>query len=226
MASSPITSWQGNGETMETVIDLIFLASTITADGDWSHEIKRRLLLRRKAMTNPDSILKSRDITNKGPSSQNYSFSSSHVWMRELDHKEVWVLKNWCFGTVVLENTLGSPLGCKEIQPVNCKRNQPWIIFGKTDAKAETPNLWLPNAKRWLIWKDPDAGKDWRQEEKGMTEDEMVVWQHWLSGHEFEQAPGFGDDQEACAVHGVAKSDTTEWLNWTEQYRKCRILSP
>ena len=89
MASSPITSWQGNGETMETVIDLIFLASTITADGDWSHEIKRRLLLRRKAMTNPDSILKSRDITNKGPSSQNYSFSNSHVWMRELDHKEV-----------------------------------------------------------------------------------------------------------------------------------------
>ena len=186
MASSPITSWQIDGETTETVTDFIFLGSKITANGDCSHEIKRRLFLGWKAMTNLDSILKCRDyFANKGLHSQSYGFSSSHVWMWELDHKEGWVPKNWCFWTVVLEKTLESPLDCKEIKPVNPKGNQPWVFIGRTDGEAEAPILWPPDAKNWLIWKDPDAGKDWRQEEKGMREDEMVVWHHWLNGHEF-----------------------------------------
>ena len=125
-------------------------------------------------------------VANKGPSSQSYGFSSSHVWMWETDYKESWAPKNWCFWGVVLEKTLESPLDCKEIQPVHPKGNQPWIFIGRTDAEAETPILWPPNAKNWLIWKDPHAEKDWRWEEKGMTEDEMVEWHHWLNGHEFE----------------------------------------
>ena len=124
-------------------------------------------------------------FTNKGPSSQIYVFSSSHVWMWELDYKESWVLKNWCFWTVVLEKTLKSPLDCKEIQPVHPKGDQSWVFIGRTDAEAETPILWPPHAKSWLILKDPDAGKDWVQEEKGKTEDEMVGWYHRLNGHEF-----------------------------------------
>ena len=123
--------------------------------------------------------------TNKSPSSQSYGFSSSHVWMWELDYKEGWVLKNWCFSIVVLEKTLESPLDCKEIQPVNLKGNQSWIFIGRTDAESETPILWPPDVKNQLIWKDPDAGKDWRQE-KGTTEDEMGGWHHWRDGHEFE----------------------------------------
>ena len=113
-------------------------------------------------------------FANKGPSSQGYGFSSSHLWMWELDYKESWALKNWCFWTVVLEKTLASPLDCKELQPVHPKGNQSWIFIGRTDAEAETLILWPPDAKSWLIWKDPDDGKDWRWEEKGMTEDEMV----------------------------------------------------
>ena len=163
-----------------------FLGSKITADGDCSHEIKRRLLLGRKAMTNLDSRLKSRDITNKGPSSQGYGFSSSHVWMWELDYKESWAPKNWWFWTVVLEKTYESPLDCKEIQPVHPKGNQSWVFIGRTDAEAETLILWPPDVKNWLSRKDPDAGKNWGQEEKGMTEDEMVGWHHRLSGREFE----------------------------------------
>ena len=139
---------------------------------------------------NLDSIFKSRDISF---ASQSYGFSGSHVWMWELDCEESWVLKNWCFWTVVLEKTLESPLDCKEIQLVHRKGNQSWISIGRTD--AETPILWPPDVKNWLIWKDSDAGKDWRQEETGMTEDEMVGWHHWLNGHEFEQAPGLGDGQ-------------------------------
>ena len=129
---------------METVADFIFLGSIITADGDYSHEIKRWLLLGRKVLTSLDSILKSRDIyfAKKGPSSQGYGFSSSHVWMWELNYKESWVLKNWCFWTVVLEKTLDSPLDCKEIQPVHSKGDKPWAFFGRNDAKAETPVLW------------------------------------------------------------------------------------
>ena len=163
-----------------------FWGSKITADGDCSHEIKRRLLLGRKAMTNLDSRLKSRDITNKGPSSQGYGFSSSHVWMWELDYKESWAPKNWWFWTVVLEKTYESPLDCKEIQPVHPKGNQSWVFIGRTDAEAETLILWPPDVKNWLSRKDPDAGKNWGQEEKGMTEDEMVGWHHRLSGCEFE----------------------------------------
>ena len=152
----------------------IFLGSTITADGDCSHEIKRCLLLGRKPMTNLDSILQSRDyFADKGPSSQGYGFSSSHVWMWELDRKESWALKNWWFWTVVLEKTLESPLDCKEIKPVHPKGNQSWIFTGRTDAEAEAPILWPSDVKNWLVRKVPDAGKDWKQE-KGMTEDEMA----------------------------------------------------
>ena len=125
-------------------------------------------------------------LANKRLSCQSYGFSSGHVWMWELDCEESWVLKNWCFWTVVLEKTLESPLDCKEIQPVHPKGNQSWINIGRTDAEAETPIQWPPDVKNWLIWKHPDAGKDWRQKEKGMTEDEMVGWYHWLKGHEFE----------------------------------------
>ena len=125
-------------------------------------------------------------FASKGRSSQSYGFSSSHVWMWELDHTESWVPKNWCFWTVVLEKTLESPLDCKEIQPVHPNRDQSWIFIGSTDVEAETPILWPPDVKSWLIWKDPDAGKNWRQEEKGTTQDKMVGWHNWLNGHEFE----------------------------------------
>ena len=136
MASGPISSWEIYGETVETVSDFILGGSKITVDGDYSHEIKRCLLLGRKTMTNLDSILKSRDITfsSNGLSSQSYGFSSSHVWMWELDCKESWALKNWCFRALVLEKTLESPLDCKEVQAVNAKGNQSWIFIGRTDA--------------------------------------------------------------------------------------------
>ena len=154
--------------------------------GDCSHEIKRRLLLGRKVMTNLESILKSRDIAFcwQGPSSQSCGFSSSHVRMWELNYKESWVLKNWRFWTVVLEKTLESSLDGKEIQPVHLKGDQSWVFTGRTDVEAETPILGSPDEKNWLIWKDPDAGKDWGQE-KGTTEKEMVGWYHQLNGHEF-----------------------------------------
>ena len=125
-------------------------------------------------------------FVDKGLSSQSYGFSSGHVWMWELNCEEDWAWKNWCFWTVVLEKTLESPLDSKEIQPVYPKGNQLWIFIGRTDAEAETLILWSPNMKNWLIGKDPDAGKDWRREEKGTTEDEMVGWHHWLNGHESE----------------------------------------
>ena len=152
------------------------------------NEIKRWLLLERKVMTNLDSILKSRDITlpTKVCLVKAYGFSSSRVWMWELDYKESWAPKNWWFWIVVLEKTLESPLDCKEIQPVNGKGNQSWVFIGRTDVEAETPILWPPYSKSRLTGKDPDAGKDWRQEEKGMTEDEMAGRHHWLNGHEFE----------------------------------------
>ena len=124
-------------------------------------------------------------FVNKGLSKQSHAFSSSHVWMWELEHKESWAPKNWCFWIVVLEKTLESPLDCKEIQPVHPKGDQSWVFIGRTDVEAETPILWPPDAKDWLIWKDSDAGKDWRQEEKGTTEEEMVGWHHQLNGHEF-----------------------------------------
>ena len=145
------------------------------------------LFLGRKAMTQLDNIFKKQrhHFTDKVSYSQSYGFPSSRVRMWKLDRKEGWVPKNWCIQTVVLEKTLENPLDCKEIKPFNLKENQSWIFIGRTDVEAETPILWLPDAKNGLIWKDPDAGKDWRQE-KGMTEDEMVGWHHWLNGHEFE----------------------------------------
>ena len=141
-------------------------------------------------------------FSHKGSYSQSYGFSSSHVWMWELDHKEDWVLKNWCFRIVVLEKTFESPLDCKEIKPVNPKRNQPWILIGRIDTEAEAPILWPPDGKSQLIGKDPDVGKDWRQEEKGVTEDEIVGWHHWLNGHESEETLGDSEGQGSLVCCG------------------------
>ena len=163
--------------------------SKITADGDCSHEIKRCLLLFwKKSYGQPRQHIKNQRhcFTNKGPSSQSYGFSSSHVLMWEWDYNESWAPKNCCFWTVVLQKTLASPLDCKEIQPVHPKGDQSWVFIGRTDAGAEAPIIWPPHAKSWLIGKDPDAGRDWEQEEKGTTEDEMAGWHHRLNGHEFE----------------------------------------
>ena len=148
---------------------------------------KRHLLLGRKVMTNLDSIFKSRDVTLLTKVCLVKAMVFPVVMYRcELDYKESWVPKNWCFWTVVLEKTLESPLDCKELQLVHPKGDQSWIFIGRTDAEAETPILWLPNAKNWLIWKDPEAGKDWRQEERGTTEDAVAGWYHQLNGHGFE----------------------------------------
>ena len=175
----------------------------------------RHLLIGRKVMTNWDSILKSY-FANKDPSSQGYDFSSSYVWMWELDYKENWMSKNWRFWTVVLEKTLESPLDCKEIQPVHPKGDQFWTFIGRTDVEAETLIFWRPDAKSWLIWKDPDAGKEWGQEEKETIEDEIVGWHHQLNGYEFGWTLGVCDRQGglACWVNGVEKNRT--WLSWTE----------
>ena len=193
-----------------------FLGSKITADGDYSHEMKRCLLLERKVMTNLDSTLKNRDITLPTKVCLvKASFSSSHVWMWELDSKESWALKNWCFSTVVLEKILESPLNCKEIQPVHPKGNQSWIFIGRTDAGAETPILWCEELTHG---RDPDAEKDWRQEEKGMIEDEIVWWHHQLHRLEFEQARGFGDGQGSlacCSPWGHKESEMTKWSRVT-----------
>ena len=202
--------------------DFIFLGSKITADGDCSHDTKRRLFLGREAVTNLRSVLKSRDITLLTKVHLHLIkvivFPVNHVWMWELDYKESWVMKNWCFWTVVLEKTLESPQDCKEIQPVHPKGDQSWVFIGRIDAEAETPKHWPPDMKSWLIWKGPNAGKDWRQEEKGMTEDEMVGSHHRCDGHEFEQALGVGDGQGSlacCSPWGYKESDTTERMNWT-----------
>ena len=215
MASGPITSWQIDGETMETVRDFIFSGSKITADGKWSHEIKRYLLLGRK--DDQQHIKKQRYyFGNKGPSSQSYGFSSGHVWMWELEYKESWVPKNWCFWTVVLEKTLESLLDCKEIQPLSPKGNQSWIFIGRTNAEGETSILWPPDAKNWLTRKDSDPGEDWGQEEKGVTEDEMVRWHHQLDGHEFEQDLRVGDGQgslKSTELQSIGHNWMTE-LTW------------
>ena len=185
MAYSPITLWQQDGETMETMIDFIFLVSKITIDGYWSHKIKRCLPLWRKTMIDLDSLLKSTDITwlTKFHLVKAMIFSSSHVWIWELDHKESWALKNWCFWIAVLEKTLERPLGFKEIQPVHSKVDQSWMFIGRADADAEAPIPSPPDVKKWLFGKDSD---DWRWEEKETTEDEMVWRHHWLNEHEFE----------------------------------------
>ena len=184
-------------------------------------KLKDSLFLGRKAMTNLDSIFR-HYFAKKGPSSQTYGFSSSHVWMWELDYKESWVAKNWCFWSVVLEQTLESPLDCKEIQPVHPKGDQSWVFIGRTDAEAETPILWPPHVKSWLIGKDSDAGRDWGQEEKGTTEDEMAGWHHRLDGCEFEWTLGDGDGQGGLACWdswGRKESDTTKWLIWSDHWR-------
>ena len=158
-------------------------------------------------------------FANKGLSGQGYGFFSSHVWMGELGYKEIWVPKNWCFWTVVLEKTLESPLDRKEIQPVHLKGNQSWTFIEKTDAETEILILWPPDAKKWHIGKNPDAGKYWRQEEKGTTGNEMAGWHHWLNGHEFEWTLGDGDGQGSlacCSPWGCDESDMTEGLNWTD----------
>ena len=158
----------------------IFSGSKITADSDCSHEIKRLLLLGRKVMTNLNNILKSGDITlpTKVHLVKAMVFLNSHVCMWELDYKESWALRNWCFWAVVLEKTLESPLDCKEIQPVNPKGNQSRIFIGRTGAEAEAPIIWPLYAKNWVLGKDHEAGKDWRREEKGTAEDKMVGWHH------------------------------------------------
>ena len=215
IASGPITSWKIDVETMEIVTDFILLSSRITANGDCSHEIKRSLLLWRKAMTSLDSILKSRGI----PLSTKVCIVKTMIFavvMWELDYKERWAPNNWCFWIVVLEKTLESPLDCKEIQPIHPKGDHSWVFIGRTDVEDETPILWPPDAKSGLIWKDPDAGKDWGQEKKGMTEDEMVGWHHRHNGHGFGWTPGVGDRPGGLVCSwGRKELDTTERLNWT-----------
>ena len=184
MAYCPITSWQIGGKQWDTLFWGVPISlQMVTA----SMKLKDAFFLEESYDQPIQPIKKQRHyFTNKGPSSQIYGFSSSHIWMWELDYKERWTPKNWCFWTVVLEETLESPLDCKEIHPVHPKGNQPWIFVGRTDAKAETLILWPPDVKNWLTGKDPDAGKDWRQEEKGTTEDKVIGWHHQLTGHEFE----------------------------------------
>ena len=206
-----------DGETVETVSDFILGGSKITANGDCSHEIKRRLLLGRKVISNLGSIFKSRDITlpTKVHLVKAMVFlvvmygCESWLW-RKLSIKELMLLN------CGLDKTLESPLDYKKIHTVNPKRNQSWIFIGRADDEAETPIVWPPDEKNWLIGKDSDAGKDRRQEEKGMTEHEMAGWHHRLDGHEFEQAPGVGDRQGSlacCSPWGHKESDRTEWLN-------------
>ena len=199
MASGPITSWEIDGETVETVADFILGGSKITADSDCCHQIKRCLLLGRKVMTNLDSILKSRHyFANKGLSSQSYDFSSSHIWMWELNYKESWVPKNWCVWTVVLEKTLESPLDSKKIQPVYIKKISP-----EYSLEGLMPKLKLQYFGHLMQRVDSlektDAGRDWGQEEKGMTEDEMAGWHHRLNGHGFGWTLGIGDGQRGLA---------------------------
>ena len=194
---------------------LYFLGSKITADGDCSREIKRRLPLGRKVMTNLEGIFKSRDITL--PTKVHLVKA---IWMWELDYKQSWALKNWCFWTVVLENTLKSPLDCKEIQPVHPKGDQSWVFLEGLMLKLKLQYfghlMWRAD-----IWKDPDAGKDWGWEEKRTTEDEMVGWYHQLNGHEFEQAPGVDDGQgglACCSPWGCRVGNWATELNWWQEW--------
>ena len=215
---------------MEIVKDFILGGFKITADGDCSHEIKRRLLFGRKAMTHIDSTLKIRDITLP----QKVHLVKAMVFpvvmygceSWTIKKKKSWATKNWCFWNVVTEKTLESPLDCKEIQSVHPKGNQSWIFKGRTDDEAQTLILWPPDVKNWLIWKDSDAGQDWKQKEKGMAEDEIVGWYHWVNGHEFEQVLGVDDTQGnlvCCCPRGHKELDITDWLNWRQREAKWLI---
>ena len=214
---TPITSWQIEEETMETVTDFIFLGSKITADGDCSHESKRRLLLGRKVVTNLDSILKNRDIT---------LLTKVHIFKAMVFPEVMYGCKSWTIKEAEHRRIDAFELCCwrKLLRvPWTARRSNQWSLKEinpeySLDAEAEAPILRPPNAKNWFLGKDPDAGKDWRREEKGMTED-MFGWHHWLNGHEFEQAPGDGDRQGSlacCSPWGHKESNITEqWLNWT-----------
>ena len=209
---------------MEIVAEFILGGSKITADGDCSHEIKGHLLLGRKVMTNLDSILKSRDITL----STKVRLVKAMVFLVVMYGCESWTIKKaerqridafeqWCWRSLL------RVLDCKEIQPVHPKGYQSWVFIGRTDVEAETSILWPPEVKRRLIWKDPDAGKDWGQEEQGMTEDEMVGWHHRFNGHGFGWTPGVGDAQgglACCGSWGRKESDATERLNWVPKKTK------
>ena len=202
----------------KAVTDFLFLDCKITVDGDCSHEIRRWLLLGRKAVSNLDSMLKKQrhHFANKGPHSQSYGLSNGHVWMWVLDHKGDWAPKNWCFWTVVLEKTPENPLDCREIKLVNLKGNQPWIHIGRTDAEAEALVFWSPAVKNWQIWEDPDAEKDWGQEKKRVSEDEMAGWHNQCNGLELGQTLGDGEGQgglTCCSPWGLKESDRTGWLN-------------
>ena len=214
MASSPITSWQINGDTVETVSDFIFLGSKITADGDCSYEVKRRLLLGRKVMSNLESILKSRDITLP----TKVCLAKAMVFPVVMYGCESWTIKkaeHWRFDGFELwywRRLLRVPWTAR-LQPVHPKGDQSWMFIGRTDAEAETPILWLPDVKSWLIGKACDAGRDWGQEEKGTTENEMDGWHHQLNGHEFGWTLGVGDGQgglACCDSWGCKELDTTE----------------
>ena len=214
MASGPITSWQIDGETVETVSDFILGSSKITADGDCSHEITPW----KESYDQPRQHIKKQRhyFANKGPSSQDYGFSSSHVWKWELDYKESWMPKNWCFWTVVLEKTLEGPLDCKEIQSIPPKGNQSWVFIGRTDVEAETPVLWPPDVKNWLTGKDCDAGKDWSRRRRG--------WQRmrWLDGITDSMDMSLGKLQQGglvcCRPRGCrVRHDWATELNWTER---------
>ena len=203
---------------MEIVTDFIFLGSKITVDGECSHEIKRCLLLGRKVMTNVDSILKSTDITlptkvhiDQAVAFPVVTYGCDRWTIKKAECWRIDAFELWCWRKL---------LRVPWIQPVHRKGTQSWIFIGRTDAEAETPIFWPPDVRNWLIWKDPNAGKDWGQEEKGMTEDEMVGWHHWLNGHGFGWTPGVGDGQRGLACcglwdHRVGHEWATE-VNWTE----------